>query len=167
MKFYLKVFNNFRNILRGTVYLIGIVALLLVTPKLFHTDPAIILSGSMSPTLKIGDIVYIRKGNSYQVDDIISFRYEGVEKSSTHRIVSIDIDGNIYTKGDNNDSVDMVTITSEQIEGRVVFTIPKLGYAISKLQTKRWKILLVCIISINFLLGFIDTDDKEGVKNEA
>ena len=169
METYIKIFKGFRNILSGAVYLAGVAALLLIAPKLLNIEPAIVLSGSMSPALKTGDIVYIKKprDNVYQVGDIVSFKYKGAQKSSTHRIVDIDINGNIYTKGDSNESIDMVTIICEQIEGKVIITIPKIGYTVSMLQEKKWKILLICIISVNFLLEFIDVEYKEDAKDET
>lgn len=151
-----------QRILRFVVYGTGIAAILLVSPKLFKIEPSIVLSGSMEPALRAGDVIYTKLNTDsvYQVGDIVVFRYEAASKPSAHRITAID-ETVIHTKGDNNEYEDMAVITPEQIEGRGVCVVPKIGYVIQKAQTKKGIIALLSVICVNFLLGFMDLSPDE------
>jgi signal peptidase len=100
-----------------------------------------VVSNSMDPTLKKGDLVVI-KGVSPEeivVGDVIVYHnpFQGV--AVVHRVIDIrsDEDGLVfYTKGDNNrtnrlsdqDAGIAPPIREHWIKGKVVVTIPKLGW---------------------------------------
>jgi len=151
-----------KKVLNVAVYGAGIMALLLMIPKLFKVEPSIVLSGSMEPTIMVGDVIYTKHNtaSAYQVGDIVVFRYENASKPSAHKIIAINEDG-IHTKGDNNENEDMVPLTPEQIDGRVVFIVPKIGYIIQKAQTKNGVAAVLVLVCVNFLLGFIDMSPEE------
>jgi signal peptidase len=93
--------------------------------------PTVIYSGSMRPTLQVGDIVIIQKTpiENLKQGDIIQYRDNNV--SYVHRIYAINIDNqqtHITTKGDANDNPDTDSITPSQILGKSIFTIPQLGW---------------------------------------
>lgn len=76
-------------------------------------------TGSMSPTIKIGDIVIVKIGEEVQETDIITYKKDN--SFITHRIMKID--GNsIIAKGDNNNTQDEA-ITQDAVVGKVVFII--------------------------------------------
>jgi signal peptidase I len=97
----------------------------------------IVSSGSMTPALKINDIILVQKNipfDQIQVGDVIAFinpadRGEFI----VHRVAQI-IDQNpleIRTKGDaNKDSITGVDmpITKDDYIGKVAFVIPQIGY---------------------------------------
>ena len=78
-----------------------------------------VISGSMQPTLQIGDIIIIRKENEYHINDIIT--YDTGLTTVTHRIKSIDNNG-VVTKGDANDVNDDV-FNVDKIVGKYFFRI--------------------------------------------
>ncbi len=85
---------------------------------------------SMQPTYHDGDLVVIREEEHYAKGDIIAFRAGGEFDDPTriiHRIVEITPDGVFVTKGDNRDGADPWAPTSEDVIGRAVFHVPKLG----------------------------------------
>lgn len=97
----------------------------------------IIVSPSMVPTIKINDAIIVKRvdNDKYKVGDIITFlgkdgRYSGM--TITHRIVgkqNLSKNESVYTtKGDNNNSIDPVSVTTDSIYGKVLFKIPKVGY---------------------------------------
>ena len=97
----------------------------------------IIVSQSMIPTININDAIVVKRSNNnnYKVGDIISFFSTEYEKSGvviTHRVVDkvngINEKLLYITKGDNNSVVDKQGVYSDDIYGRVMFIIPKLGY---------------------------------------
>lgn len=78
-----------------------------------------ITSTSMNPTLVAGQIVIIKKCDSYNLDDIITFKNGETGGTTTHRIVKVY--GNSYeTKGDSNNYTDSTLATNENILGKVV-----------------------------------------------
>ena len=121
----------------------------------------IIVSPSMEPNIKVQDAVIVRKVDpkNLKKGDIITFasdnnKYAGL--TITHRIVSIKKVNNkllFETKGDNNNVIDEGYITENDILGKVVFKIPKLGYIQIFLSNAYGWILLIlvpCIIIIIF-----------------
>lgn len=78
-----------------------------------------VISGSMQPTLQIGDIIIIRKEKEYHINDIIT--YDTGLTTVTHRIKSID-NNDVVTKGDANDVNDDV-FNVDKIVGKYFFRI--------------------------------------------
>lgn len=88
-----------------------------------------VLSGSMKPKINPGDIVVVtnKVKDNLDKDDIITFKED--KNVITHRIVDINENGYI-TKGDNNNSIDSVIVSSADVIGKVLFHIPKVGYIV-------------------------------------
>ncbi len=81
-----------------------------------------VASGSMSPALDVGDVVYVTAGDP-EVGDIVVLSLDG--QLITHRIVSVE-NGDFVTKGDANDEPD--TFENARVVGIVRFHLPLLGY---------------------------------------
>lgn len=97
-------------------------ALLLLT----GTKPAVVLSGSMEPTIHTGSIVLIHTNvNTLKEKDIVAFERGGT--MVVHRLVGKTDEGWI-TRGDANQTDDPWRVQDEEITGKTVFWIPKLGY---------------------------------------
>jgi signal peptidase len=97
---------------------------------LFPVYPVTIMSGSMEPLAYPGDVVIIEKADAskMQANDIV--QYWNGDVFVIHRLINIyEEDGRtVYiTKGDNNNVRDSQPVTAEQIKGKVIATIPKLG----------------------------------------
>lgn len=111
---------------------------------LFGFQPNIVGSGSMEPVLQVGDITVTVDIDPRKITegDIIQFRRDN--EKIIHRVVNIyTVDDVQYfvTKGDAN-RVDDDPITSNQITGKLVLTIPKIGWAsiyIKSMITILWK----------------------------
>ena len=97
-----------------------------------------IVSPSMVPSINVLDVVVTMRVNSpedLKKGDIVTFnstdyRYSGVRV--THRIYDIEKTSSgeylFTTKGDNNNTPDSSRISFNEIYGRVLFRIPKIGY---------------------------------------
>jgi signal peptidase len=99
---------------------------------LFPFHPSLIASGSMRPSLDVGDIGIIAEvpADTIEIGDIIKYRSEG-GISIIHRVIDIQVTEttrHFITKGDANDSPDTEPVIPENVEGRLVFTIPKVGW---------------------------------------
>lgn len=94
-------------------------------------QPTIIYSGSMKPTIDVGDIVIISKTppEEIHIGDIVQYRTQNIP--IVHRVHEIYNENNtifFITKGDANDNPDSEPILSENIMGKVIFNIPKIGW---------------------------------------
>lgn len=66
----------------------------------------------------------------YKIGDVIVYSVNGVNAPIIHRIIKTNNDGTYQTKGDNNSgqlSYEF-NVKPEQIKGKVIFIIPKIGY---------------------------------------
>lgn len=124
------------------------------TPNFLGIKTYVIISGSMEPSLQIGDIVIVKKvvQNELKQGDIISYR-QG-QSVITHRIAEvIDKEGEVEykTKGDNNNAEDSGIISYEMIEGKVVKHISQIGKIAIILQKKGTIIFIILILYIYIL----------------
>jgi len=108
------------------------VAIIWFSLGLFPIHPALVGSGSMQPTMYAGDVVIIAKvpAAAIKPGDVIQFRKE--ERITVmHRVVEIEETGGskfFITKGDANDEPDTDPVIPENVVGKAVFTIPKIGW---------------------------------------
>jgi signal peptidase len=100
---------------------------------LFPVQPTTIISGSMRPNLDVGDVVIIAKVSADTIEpgDIIQFREaEGV--TTVHRVVEVrEIEGKrvFITQGDGNRAPDPDPVLTDNVVGKVILNIPKIGWA--------------------------------------
>jgi len=89
-----------------------------------------VASGSMIPKLYPGDIVIATKPEKLNIGDIIIYHancYALPNEDIIHRIIGFE-DEKIITKGDNNLVKDPCPVEKNQVKGKVIFTIPLLGW---------------------------------------
>ncbi|MBQ9853990.1 MAG: signal peptidase I [Bacilli bacterium] len=115
----------------------------------------VVLSGSMVPAINVRDIVVTKKiaEEKLEIGDIITFispdaRFGGI--SITHRIIDKYYDESIggftyRTRGDANNIADSALVPNENIIGKVILKIPKLGYIQEILSSKGGMIILILI----------------------
>lgn len=97
---------------------------------LLGVQPTLVSGPSMVPTLHAGDIVVTKQVPiaDIKVGDIIRFQLG--DSHIIHRVFQIDAAGGrsqIITKGDANNTLDP-SIGEAQLAGKVILTIPKLGW---------------------------------------
>lgn len=109
-----------------------VIILVYLTSGYFHYWAIAVASGSMSPTIKKGDVVIIEKldgkFDNLKIGDTIAFRYEKIVV--VHRLIKIlNENGNyyFYTKGDANIKEDNFPISEEMMIGTVNHKIPYIG----------------------------------------
>jgi signal peptidase I len=98
---------------------------------IFRTDSPMLAvrSNSMKPTFERGDMLVLKGVDSIselKVHDIIVYQ-DTSGKEIVHRVVNISPGNMITTRGDANPTDDP-PITFQQVRGKVLFWIPKLGY---------------------------------------
>ena len=110
-----------------------------------------ILTQSMYPTIKAGDIVitYKEDQNRYNTGDVITFISEkncGI--NITHRVqeaFKVNDEYSYKTKGDNNNTADSEITSGKNVLGKVLLKIPKAGYIQQFLVSKTGWIVAVIL----------------------
>jgi signal peptidase len=119
---------------------LGLVVILLfvsVLPITGNFKIKMVLSGSMEPTIKTGSLVVVKPADNYKIGDIITFQRKTDKELITHRIEDIKTEGGqtmYVTKGDSNNSADKKEVAESDVAGKVLFSIPYLGYIVSFVQ---------------------------------
>lgn len=126
-------------------------------PSIFGVKPFIVISGSMRPVIKEGDIIFVKEIDIERLNtnDVIAFRYAKEESVMVHRICEKNIDGKkIYfkTKGDANGTEDRNKITNENIEGIYFYRIPLIGRVALFIRSKEGIIFSILVILVIFLI---------------
>lgn len=115
----------------------------------------------MEPTLKIDDVVVVKKysAENLKEGDIITFLQE--DKTISHRIHKITKEKGelkFTTKGDNNEIIDKDIVDSDKIYGKVIFKIKGIGKIIQYIQSIRGLINIIIFAIIVFVL--VSLNDK-------
>jgi len=116
--------------LKGMIQIILPLIILLITTGFLGLRPLIIASGSMQPTLNIGDVVIVTKTSMSDIaeGDIIAFVSErGIVIHRIYKIVEREGKHLVITKGDANEEPDNIPIDERVIIGKALLTIPKVG----------------------------------------
>lgn len=154
-----KTWNSVTTII---LVIVVILALLLAGARLVGLQVYTVLSGSMEPTYHVGSIIYVKEVDpaTLKVGDPISFLIS--EKTvATHRIIEVlpdESDPNVIrfrTKGDNNDIEDTNPVHSNNVLGKVVGTIPLLGYVSNFVQNPPGTYIALAAMAILILAVFV------------
>ena len=141
----------------GTAIIVIIIAvcLALSVPKVFGVNSYTVLTGSMVPSIPVGSVVYAKAADpaSLAAGEVIVF-YDGhTDIPITHRIIENDTArGQVVTKGDANETQDLMPIPYMNIVGRVCLHIPILGYIASPLSSLMGKLAMAAIIVAGLLI---------------
>lgn len=139
------------------IVVVGLFLLATILPIPGNYEVRTVMSGSMEPVIRTGGVIITKSAPEYHVDDIITFYKSGRDSTpTTHRIVAIQRESAIVfytTKGDANDVVDGGKVTENEVVGKVVATIPLLGYAVYAAQTKLGFMLFVILPIVLVILS--------------
>lgn len=163
-----KILTVLLNVLLVFLLVIGSVIAFSMLPLRGNVKILAVTSGSMEKAIHVGSVVIIRPSSSYQVGDIINFVTpdgKSDKDTTTHRIYQISNEGGsdtYTTKGDANSSPDMRTISGQAIKGRVIFTLPWVGYGLGYIKTLPGLILIIIIPAIAIV-----TEEILNIRREA
>ena len=142
----------------------------------------VIVSPSMEPVIHVQDAIVIHREEEIKIGDVCTYlskdpRWYGIK--ITHRIIGTDVDENgkkVYIfKGDANNVQDALPVYENQIFGKVIMRIPKIGFLQYFLsQAYGWIIAIVvpCVGLITFdAIKIVKTSNikkriKRGAKDE-
>lgn len=114
--------------------MVGVLAAMVVVPRLSGSTAFTVLTGSMEPTMPPGTLIVVKPtpADQLQTGQVITFQPQsGDPEVVTHRIDGIFYNGQgerrIYTRGDANNVRDPWALEAGQIRGRVWYAVPYLG----------------------------------------
>ena len=117
-----------------------------------------VMSGSMEPAVHTGDVVVDEQISplAARAGDIVTFRdpSDG-RRMVTHRVRSVRRSSHgdrvdVVTKGDANNAVERWSIPARGHVGRVVYRVPKVGFALFRLRSGWGRLLFVIVPAIAF-----------------
>ena len=144
-----------------------LVCLALAAPRLAGIKTYAVISGSMEPAIPVGSMVYSREVDpkTLETGDVIVFYNSNATQGDgsttgiipvTHRVVLNDTGvGEITTKGDANEQRDISKVTYNNVEGKVIFYIPHLGYIGAPLSSTMGKVAFILIVLAFFVHDFV------------
>jgi signal peptidase len=136
---------------------IAAAAALIVVPKAAGARPLTVLSGSMTGTYDIGDVVVVRPVDTddLRVGDVITFHPVPDDPAlTTHRIVAFNVGSGgtrFVTRGDANNVADLSPVEPAQVRGEVWYAVPELGW-VSVWMAGGWLGSLTDVVAVGLLL---------------
>lgn len=154
-----KIWGAISAVLAAAVVLL---AVLLVGARVIGLQVYTVLSGSMEPNYHVGSIIYVQKADpkTLQKGDVISFMINE-NTVATHRIVEVVPDEKdpsvlrFRTKGDANQMEDNNLVHYKNVLGKVVGTIPLLGYVSDFVQHPPGTYITIGAVAILVMAVFL------------
>lgn len=116
------------------------IAFLLLILPIFGNKTLIVRTGSMSPKIGVGDLIFVFPKPNYQAGDIIAFKEEGRGQTTiTHRIAAVKTQNNqifYQTKGDANKQADGTLVSKSSVLGSADYSIRGIGKIFAMVKTK-------------------------------
>ena len=129
-------------------------------PKIGGYCPLIVLTGSMEPEIKSGDLIIVKQveGSDVEVGDVIAFFDPDGNGTSilTHRVIEIVNEDGILkfrTQGDANNTADRLPVPADDLVGGYCFRIAGAGNIAMFMQTTPG--LIICVgVPLVLLIGW-------------
>ena len=149
----------------------------------WHVNPPVLAvqGTSMQPTLRTGDLVFLRHANISQLKkgDVIALKVPlldqhsyGLPASVVHRIISVRraTGGEVFvTKGDHNAGPDLFNTQPNAVIGQVQGVVPYAGYALLFVESRDGRIFLgaLVVIAILYLIAGVFEERRLNAQGTA
>lgn len=131
----MKIVKFFLNVVYGFFLAVAVMLAASMLPVPGNYRVLSVLSGSMEPAIHTGSVVIVAPAADYKIGEVITFGEISKTKTpTTHRISDMKIvDGKpVYiTKGDANNAPDNKEVAFGEVKGKVLFSIPYLGFILN------------------------------------
>ncbi len=142
-------------------YLTAIIAFGDSMPMPLGAGVAVVLTGSMEPTLSANDLIFVVRSSEYKISDVVVYSTAGTPV--VHRVIDIDEEnGIIVTQGDANNTAD-APVSLSKVKGKVVFSIPGIGIIPRFVRTVPGMIMTLVVL---FVLLFLSKQSKNKTTEE-
>lgn len=131
-------------LLKTLLYSVIIGSLIIIAVALLFLGSArIVVTDSMAPSLRAGDLVLLRPtGKKIKPGTVITYDFQG--EQFTHRVVEV-VGEMLVTKGDNNQEVDPWQVPFSDVVGVPNVRIPYGGYLLEFVKSPAGVLLLVIL----------------------
>lgn len=160
----MKIFKIILNTILFLLVVLGIFVVFSFVPIPGNYRIFTVQSGSMEPAIHTGSLIFSKPLKEYSPGDIVTRKTSDPKTTVTHRIISKEeVDGEISfkTKGDANNSEDVGKTSPEDIVGKVLLSVPWLGYPVSYARTSQGVILLIVIPAVIIIYDELNKIKKE------
>ena len=145
----MKIFTIIYYAFIGFIVLTALLLIVSALPITGNIRFMVVQSGSMEPAIKLGSIVIVKPASDYKIGDIVTFGpFSKTKPPTTHRVYDIKVIGGqpVYiTKGDANNAPDLREIRKSDILGKVLFSVPYLGFAVDFAQKPAGFALIIIV----------------------
>ena len=130
--------------------------LALIGPYMLGGRSFTVMSGSMEPAIHTGDVVVddTISPRAAKPGDVVTFPApDGSRRLITHRLRSARIQGgrlHAVSKGDANNTVERWQVPADGHIGRVVYRVPKVGYALASVTSGKGRFVLLAVVILAF-----------------
>ncbi|OGE10621.1 signal peptidase I [Candidatus Curtissbacteria bacterium RIFCSPLOWO2_01_FULL_42_26] len=163
---FIKIAVRAFNILLVAALILVAASVAYISIPAFGNKALIVRSGSMQPTIGVGDFVVVRAKQNlksplalpiprYKAGDIVAFRAADGKTLVTHRIASVKVEaGKVFyeTKGDANKTADKGFVKEENIIGAKFVSVPKVGKIVAFTKSNIGFVLLVIFPALLVIL---------------
>jgi signal peptidase I len=138
-----------------------VVLLAAAAPLAIGDRSFVVKSGSMSPAIETGDVVVVDpiSAASVEVGEIVTFESpDGGDRLMSHRVRAVEETEEglrFTTQGDANTADEHWTIAQEGTVGRVLYRVPKLGFAVNVIQSTPGKIGLIALPALLLCISLL------------
>lgn len=161
-----KLSKIIQNIVTVAIVIIGLFLIITLFPIKGNYQVKVVLSGSMEPAIRTGSVVIIKPSSQYKIGDVVIFGKDTKKEiPTTHRIISSRaVEGIMLftTKGDANEDADTTEIRQSNIHGKVLFSVPFMGYVIDFVKKPIGMIVVIVIPAL-----YIISDEVRKIIKEA
>lgn len=158
-----------REIIRILVAGVVVLCVWWIWPTRFGGESTVVVvhGTSMQPTYANGDVVVAHRQDHYAPGEIIVFRVAvpGGHRLVVHRLLAVNPDGHITTRGDNRDTADGFDVTTSDIVGRALVRIP-MGGLILGMLSRWWFLAIATGAVVTFCLLPDESDDELDETND-
>ncbi len=118
--------------LAASVYLTVVGGLLFwsLAPTLFGLTPVVVRTGSMQPAVRPGDVLLFQHLAAASVrpgEVVVAVNPARPDQLLSHRVVKVDSNGDIVTRGDANRTADSTPVAPGQLKGVARLRVPFVG----------------------------------------
>ena len=144
-----------------TTVLVLAAVVIFVIPWAVGGQALTVLSPSMEPALRPGDVAVVRgidpadACHQINVGDVITFMEEGMTIPITHRVIATTVgsfpDGSscrFATQGDNNNTPDSDLVSPAQVRGVFMYGIPYVGWARQWVTNNQTTVVVAIVVVV-------------------
>lgn len=147
---------------------IVIAALMLIAVKVSGCYLFTIETGSMTPAYPVGTVVVVKPYDAFSevaVGDVVTYLIDAEGDTVTHRVVAIDSEERtLTTRGDANEDADLLPVLYENVVGKVVIAIPKLGALVKAVQNPDNRPVVIVVIAVLLFWSFLWDPIRNGIR---